>query len=161
VRLPARGVQVRTSTARRHRVRHRPAGRGAGGHGCDPRGDGVPEGELRRRPAHRRAHAHHRRAARRGRHRLHARGLTGPLSAGTLFEDAARGQEPLAVRMRPRTLDEVVGQNHLTGPGTPLRLLVDGDGTTSVLLWGPPGTGKTTLAYVVAGATGRVFRELS
>ncbi|HVU73688.1 MAG TPA: replication-associated recombination protein A [Mycobacteriales bacterium] len=63
--------------------------------------------------------------------------------------------------MRPRTLDEVVGQQHLTGPGTPLRRLVEGDGTTSVLLWGPPGTGKTTLAYVVAGATGRTFRELS
>ncbi len=79
----------------------------------------------------------------------------------SLFDDVARGHEPLAVRMRPRTLDEVVGQQHLTGPGTPLRRLVEGDGTTSVLLWGPPGTGKTTLAYVVAGATGRTFRELS
>ena len=83
------------------------------------------------------------------------------VSDATLFDDAARGVEPLAVRMRPRTLDEVVGQQHLTGPGTPLRRLVEGDGTTSVLLWGPPGTGKTTLAYVVAGATGRAFRELS
>jgi len=68
---------------------------------------------------------------------------------------------PLAARLRPRTLDEVVGQAHLVGPGTPLRRLVEGGGTTSLVLWGPPGTGKTTLAYVVAGASGRAFRELS
>ena len=86
-------------------------------------------------------------------------------AADTLFASAARELEastaPLAVRLRPRTLDEVVGQRHLTGPGTPLRRLVEGGGTTSVLLYGPPGTGKTTLAYVVAGASGRVFVELS
>jgi len=89
----------------------------------------------------------------------------GYVEAETLFSAAAAEREeataPLAVRMRPRTLDEVVGQRHLTGPGTPLRRLVEGGGTTSLVLWGPPGTGKTTLAYVVAGATGRVFRELS
>ena len=68
---------------------------------------------------------------------------------------------PLAARMRPRTLDEVVGQTHAVGPGTPLRRLVEGDGTTSVVLHGPPGTGKTTLATLVAGLTGRRFRELS
>ncbi|MGW2117074.1 replication-associated recombination protein A [Streptomyces zhihengii] len=73
---------------------------------------------------------------------------------------------PLAVRMRPRTLDEVVGQQHLLKPGSPLRRLV-GDGATgragasSVILWGPPGTGKTTLAYVVSKATDKRFVELS
>jgi len=76
---------------------------------------------------------------------------------------------PLAVRMRPRTLDDVVGQQHLLRPGSPLRRLV-GEGAaagggpagpSSVLLWGPPGTGKTTLAYVVSQATDKRFVELS
>ncbi|MBX6390538.1 MAG: replication-associated recombination protein A, partial [Frankia sp.] len=68
---------------------------------------------------------------------------------------------PLADRLRPRTLDELVGQRHLLVPGSPLRRLVEGGGTTSVILWGPPGTGKTTLAHIVSRATGRRFRELS
>jgi putative ATPase len=68
---------------------------------------------------------------------------------------------PLAVRMRPRTLDEVVGQKHLTGPGSPLRKLIENDAPMSVVLWGPPGTGKTTLAYVISQATERSFTELS
>nr|WP_232794442.1 MULTISPECIES: replication-associated recombination protein A [Pseudofrankia] len=68
---------------------------------------------------------------------------------------------PLADRLRPRGLDELVGQRHLLGPGSPLRRLVEGGGTTSVVLWGPPGTGKTTLAHIVSRATGRRFRELS
>ncbi len=76
-------------------------------------------------------------------------------------EDAEARVAPLAVRLRPRTLDEVVGQAHLLGPGTPLRRLIEGDAPISLLLWGPPGTGKTTLAYVVAAATARRFRELS
>ncbi|WP_169949995.1 replication-associated recombination protein A [Microbispora sp. H11081] len=76
-------------------------------------------------------------------------------------EEAHRGQEPLAVRMRPRSLDEVIGQRHLLGPGTPLRRLVESDAPMSLFLWGPPGTGKTTLAYVVAGATKRRFVEIS
>lgn len=76
-------------------------------------------------------------------------------------EDAASGREPLAVRMRPRGLDEVVGQRQLLGPGTPIRQLVDRDVPMSLVLWGPPGTGKTTLAYVVSRATSRRFVEIS
>ena len=68
---------------------------------------------------------------------------------------------PLAVRMRPASLDEVVGQDHLLGPGTPLRRLVEGSGAASVILYGPPGTGKTTLASLVSQATGRRFEALS
>jgi len=83
----------------------------------------------------------------------------------TLFDDAGaeaqRGQEPLAVRMRPHTLDEVAGQRHLLGAGSPLRRLVEDDAPMSLFLWGPPGTGKTTLATVVSRATDRRFVELS
>ena len=79
-------------------------------------------------------------------------------------EDVTR---PLAVRMRPATLDEVVGQDHVLGPGSPLRRLANpaskGSLTapSSIILFGPPGVGKTTLAYIVAKQSGRVFEELS
>ncbi|RNM11170.1 replication-associated recombination protein A [Nocardioides pocheonensis] len=63
--------------------------------------------------------------------------------------------------MRPRTLDELVGQQHLLAPGSPLRLLVEGDQPMSLLLWGPPGTGKTTIASIVSTQTNRVFVEVS
>src|SRR6201999_18067 len=76
-------------------------------------------------------------------------------------EAAASAAAPLAVRMRPRTLDEVIGQRHLTGAGTPFRKLIDNDAPMSLLLWGPPGTGKTTLAYVVSQVTRRRFVEIS
>src|SRR5215470_11275153 len=76
-------------------------------------------------------------------------------------ESAASAAAPLAVRMRPRTLDEVIGQRHLTGPGTPFRKVIDNDSPMSLLLWGPAGTGKTTLAYVVSQVTRRRFVELS
>jgi len=82
-----------------------------------------------------------------------------------LFSAAAeqhlRAQAPLAARLRPRTLDEVVGQAHLVGPGRPLRRLVEQDRLTSAIFWGPPGTGKTTLALAVAGTTRRAFEQLS
>jgi putative ATPase len=68
---------------------------------------------------------------------------------------------PLAVRMRPASLEEVVGQDHLLGSGSPLRRLVEGGGAASVILYGPPGTGKTTLARLVSQTTGRRFEALS
>ena len=75
------------------------------------------------------------------------------------------GSTPLAVRMRPRTLDEVAGQRHLLTPGSPLVSLASDktgeQGATSVILWGPPGTGKTTLAQAIARSSGRKFVELS
>ena len=76
-------------------------------------------------------------------------------------EQQRRARAPLAARLRPRTIDDVVGQDHLVGPGKPLRRLVETDRLTSALLWGPPGTGKTTLALAVAGSTDRAFEQLS
>jgi len=76
-------------------------------------------------------------------------------------EDRLRSQAPLAARLRPRTLDDVVGQTHLVGSGKPLRRLVEQDRLTSAIFWGPPGTGKTTLALAVAGTTKRAFEQLS
>jgi putative ATPase len=76
-------------------------------------------------------------------------------------EERLRTQAPLAARLRPRTIDDVVGQPHLLGAGRPLRRLVEQDRLSSVLLWGPPGTGKTTLALAVAGTTERAFEQLS
>lgn len=69
--------------------------------------------------------------------------------------------KPLAARMRPNALTEIVGQQHLIFPGSPLELLANSDGSTSVLLYGPPGCGKTTIANVVARQTSRLFVELS
>ncbi|MDZ4268927.1 MAG: replication-associated recombination protein A [Mycobacterium sp.] len=68
---------------------------------------------------------------------------------------------PLAVRMRPASLDEVVGQQHLLKQNSPLRRLAEGSGAASVILYGPPGTGKTTLASLISHATGRRFEALS
>jgi putative ATPase len=82
-----------------------------------------------------------------------------------LFDAAAEGRlrsaAPLAARLRPAGIDEVVGQDHLLGPGRPLRVLVESDAVTSVVLWGPPGTGKTSLALAIAGTTKRAFEQLS
>jgi putative ATPase len=70
-------------------------------------------------------------------------------------------EEPLAARMRPRSLDEIVGQEHLLGPGRLLRRSIEGDSISSMILWGPPGSGKTTLADVIARVTRAHFVRLS
>jgi putative ATPase len=75
--------------------------------------------------------------------------------------DPVDPDSPLAVRMRPVTVDELVGQEHLLAPGAPLRQLVEGATPMSVILWGPPGTGKTTIAHLVAAASDRKFVALS
>jgi hypothetical protein len=80
---------------------------------------------------------------------------------GAALAERLRKQAPLAARMRPATLDEVVGQGHLLGPGGPLRRLIEADRMSSVILWGPPGTGKTTLAKLIAASTERAFETLS
>lgn len=82
-----------------------------------------------------------------------------------LFEHAGRrdlaAQAPLAERMRPTRLEEFVGQEHLTGEGRFLRRAIQADQVPSLILWGPPGTGKTTLAHVIAQSTGAAFESLS
>ena len=76
-------------------------------------------------------------------------------------EERLKARSPLASRLRPRHLDEVVGQDHLLGPSGPLRRLVEADRLSSVILWGPPGTGKTSLARLVAAASSKQFVQLS
>src|SRR6201997_2030238 len=78
-------------------------------------------------------------------------------AAGRRLEEAA----PLAQRLRPRTLDDFVGQAHVVGPGRALRLAIEQDRVPSMILYGPPGSGKTTLARIVARTTGAAFEELS
>ncbi len=68
---------------------------------------------------------------------------------------------PLAERMRPRTLDEFLGQEHLLGPGKPLRVQIERDDASSMIFWGPPGVGKTTLAKIIAETTKATFIEFS
>src|SRR5436189_6305277 len=82
-----------------------------------------------------------------------------------LFSDAARERTsivaPLALRVRPTSLDEFVGQEHVLGEGSALRLAIAQDRVRSMILYGPPGSGKTTLARIVAARTGAAFEELS
>src|SRR5258708_35167529 len=85
---------------------------------------------------------------------------TSPMRGTT--DDARRARSaPLAERMRPRTLEEFVGQEHLLGAGKPLRLAIEKDDATSMIFWGPPGTGKTTLAKIIAQMTQARFIEFS
>ena len=77
------------------------------------------------------------------------------------MEDAPSAHQPLAERMRPRTLDEVIGQENLLGPGKPLRVQIESDNLGSMLFWGPPGCGKTTLARLIARLTKSEFVSFS
>ncbi len=85
----------------------------------------------------------------------------GAVPGGGSLSHTRHGAAPLAVRMRPRTLDELVGQEQLRAAGSPLRQLIEGDQAMSLLLWGPPGTGKTTIASIVSQQTSRRFVEVS
>jgi putative ATPase len=87
------------------------------------------------------------------------------MSTGDLFEHSRRAQvereRPLAARMRPQTLEEFVGQEHIVGQGTLLRRAIEADRISSMILWGPPGTGKTTLAMIIAHRTDSHFERIS
>ena len=87
------------------------------------------------------------------------------MTDGDLFsatrEEVKRAQAPLPARMRPRTLDEVIGQQHLLKDGAAFRSMVETGNVSSMILWGPPGTGKTTLARLIATHVGGTFEQLS
>src|SRR5262245_15308531 len=78
-----------------------------------------------------------------------------------LFSSLDAARAPLADRLRPKTLDEMIGQQHLLGPGKPLRVAFESKRLHSMILWGPPGTGKTTLARLMAGAFDALFVPIS
>src|SRR3990172_4629568 len=77
------------------------------------------------------------------------------------FEEQKLQEAPLATRMRPGSLNAFVGQEHLIGPGRVLRKAIESDRVPSMILWGPPGCGKTTLAFIIASTTGSAFSPIS
>src|SRR3954451_23185776 len=85
----------------------------------------------------------------------------GPDLFAAAVEERLASRAPLAARLRPRSLSEVVGQQHLLGPGKSLRVLIESDRLSSLVLWGPPGTGQTTIARLVAGVSSKAFETLS
>jgi len=89
------------------------------------------------------------------------KGRTKPAVSSGRPPPEAPASAPLAARMRPRSLDDLVGQQHLLAPGSVLRGLIEEDRLRSVLLYGPPGTGKTSIAHVIAQATSAHFEQLS
>jgi putative ATPase len=95
------------------------------------------------------------------------RQIAGPVASAAMdlfaaaAEDRLAAQAPLAARLRPQRLDDIVGQDDLVGPGRPLRVLVESDRLSSAIFWGPPGTGKTTLAQVIARHTAKAYEQLS
>src|SRR6516165_11984774 len=80
---------------------------------------------------------------------------------GAMETETSAALQPLAERMRPRALDEFIGQEKLLGPGKPLRVQIENDHLSSMLFWGPPGCGKTTLARLIARATKSEFLAFS
>jgi len=84
-----------------------------------------------------------------------------PVAGSGSLSATGHSSAPLAVRMRPRTLEELIGQEQLRAEGAPLRRLIEGDQSMSLLLWGPPGTGKTTIASILSQQTDRRFVEVS
>jgi putative ATPase len=89
------------------------------------------------------------------------RGVERDRGETSLFAPSARAAQPLAARMRPATLDEFAGQEHLLAPGRPLREAIERGVPGSMIFWGPPGSGKTTLAHLIASASQRVFVPFS
>ena len=79
----------------------------------------------------------------------------------SIFEEENMTTEPLAARLRPRDLDEFAGQQHLIGEGKVLRRMIESDKISSMIFWGPPGVGKTTLAQIIASRTNAQFITFS